>query len=198
MYLFYSDIYSHCIPWSVWKRKPPSMGGVCSVFKIKLRSKKRSRKKRKKRKKTLLKSIKPPTPPPAQANKNSRDNSGIFYLICCSLLFSEVQWYHHFQSPWVIPILILRCCQPFYRMHIIYKVLLHFCGHICILNVLYFLDDNITWNMIAYFWVVIISTSSKLKNLWFLFQFSSNETYKEILYNLLMLKKYWKSLVTDV
>lgn len=104
------------------------------VFKIKLRSGgKKGKNHLPKSSPTLL----------AQANKNSRDNFGIFSLICFSLLFSKVQWYHYSQSPWVILILILRFFQSFYRKHIIYKVLLHFCGHVCIVNVLDFPDDNI-------------------------------------------------------
>ena len=37
-------------------------------------------------------------------------------------------------------------------MHIIYKVLLYFCGHVCILNVLDFPYYNVLWNMITSFW----------------------------------------------
>lgn len=130
----------------------------------------------------------------SQANSNSRDNSGIFYLICFSLLFSKVQWYHYSQSLSVIPILILRFFQLFYGVHIIYKVLLHFCGHICILNVLYFPDDSIIWNTIASFWVFGIPTSSKLGTIGFPFLFwsSSHRTHEEVFNNLAILQKILK------
>lgn len=131
-----------------------------------------------------------------QANSNSRDNSGIFYLIRFSLLFRKVQWYHYSQLPWVIPILILSFSQVFYRVHIIYKVLPHFCGHICILNVLYFPDDSITWNMIASLWVLIIPTSSKLKTTGFpfLFWLNSNGTQRKFL----IITPYCKNIEVEV